>query len=198
MTKTEKLSLPQWEATDYFQREDFNTAFQALDEGYALAVGSASKAWEASAGKADAETVTALQAVVDTKADAAETEAAVAAAQAQSAADLEALATRHDAALALRGNCQIELGTYVGKGTTGMSNKNTLTFERLPVALFLAAGSTYTYILVRGKTLSRCGSNPLTVTWGTDSVSWYGNSAETQCNESGTTYYYIALFNMAE
>jgi hypothetical protein len=38
MTKTEKLSLPQWEATDYFQRSDFNDAFAALDSGYAEAM----------------------------------------------------------------------------------------------------------------------------------------------------------------
>jgi hypothetical protein len=41
MTHTEKLNLPQWEAADAFQREDFNAAFAALDAGYGTALGEA-------------------------------------------------------------------------------------------------------------------------------------------------------------
>jgi hypothetical protein len=37
MTKTDKLGLPQWEATDQVQRTDFNDAFAILDDGYAAA-----------------------------------------------------------------------------------------------------------------------------------------------------------------
>jgi hypothetical protein len=37
MTKTDKLGLPQWEATDQVQRTDFNDAFAILDNGYAAA-----------------------------------------------------------------------------------------------------------------------------------------------------------------
>jgi hypothetical protein len=33
MTKTENLNLPQWEASDAVQREDFNAAFAAIDTG---------------------------------------------------------------------------------------------------------------------------------------------------------------------
>jgi hypothetical protein len=169
MKKTEKLGLPQWEAADYFQREDFNTAFQALDEGYALAIGSASKAWEASAGKADAETVTALSE--------------------QHTSDLADV----QEALALRGNCQFVAGTYVGTGTYGSKNPVTLTFDHEPVVVFI--GSVF---LTRTKTKNYYEGNvDLTVTVKGKTFSWYSTEGATyQYNTSKTTYSYLAILNL--
>jgi hypothetical protein len=190
MTKTENLQLPQWEAEDYVQRSDFNEAFAALDEGYALAVGSASKAWEASADKVTQEALAQLQTVVDTKAG---------------QEDLTALTARHDsdladvqAALALRGNCQFSMGSYVGKGGYGSANKCVLTFTRLPKLLILGIGATNTYILLRGVTTAKSSSNSIAVTWGTNTISWSGQTTEGQCNTENSTYHYAAFCDMAE
>jgi hypothetical protein len=185
MTKTENLQLPQWEAEDYVQRSDFNDAFQALDEGYALAVGSASKAWEASADKVTQEALAQLQTVVDTKAG---------------QDDLTALTAQHTSdfadvqeALALRGNCQFVSGSYVGTGTYGSSNPVTLTFDHEPVVLFI--GSIF---LTRTKTKNYYeGSSEFKVTFKNNTVSWYNTgSASTQYNTSGTTYSYLAILNL--
>jgi hypothetical protein len=65
MTKTENLSLPQWEATDYVQRSDFNDAFASLDEGYSAAMAAAAQVTASLDGKADVVTVEAAQAACE-------------------------------------------------------------------------------------------------------------------------------------
>jgi hypothetical protein len=187
MTKTENLQLPQWEAEDYVQRSDFNDAFQALDEGYALAIGSASKAWEASADKVTQEALAQLQTVVDTKAG---------------QEDLTALTAQHDsdladvqAALALRGNCQIIYGTYTGTGTTNKSGATAISFNHPPI-LVLVEG----YLFYKYKTKDATSSSKaLTVTFTNSKVSWYSTTtADEQLNAEGTTYSYIALVDISQ
>jgi hypothetical protein len=110
MTKTENLQLPQWEATDYVQRSDFNEAFASLDEGYSTAMAAAAQVTASLGNKADVATV----------------EAAV-----------EALAAQHSSDVAKLGNCRIVTGSYTGTGECGKSHPVTLTFDAPLLLLIL-------------------------------------------------------------
>lgn len=92
-------------------------------------------------------------------------------------------------------------GSYIGKGTYGSSNKNSLTFSSRPSLLIIRSkitdgrrntGTTFIYSSTVGID-DFSGSNMLTVSWGS-TVSWYNiHNASSQLNESGTIYYYAAI-----
>ena len=103
---------------------------------------------------------------------------------------------------------KIEVGSYVGTGTYGSSNPNSLTFEfepRLVVivgAMYSDGTYVYTLTLVNPLTVASAhvGSGNKTgclVTWSGKSVSWYNNGSSgqdgNQLNYSGKTYCYVAL-----
>ncbi len=123
---------------------------------------------------------------------------------------------RIDAALAAAGNCRIATGSYLGTGTWGEANKNTLTFDFTPRAvLIMANGANFVLnsdaanwvLLVRGVTAynARYASNntngtSYAVEWEDRGVSWYATNRPTatewaggQLNLSDTTYHYIAI-----
>lgn len=100
----------------------------------------------------------------------------------------------------------IEIGSYVGTGTFGSSNPNSLTFEFEPKLVFVHAGRFYpgsnrwekgfiwayklSYTYVDGPTTNE----KVQFTLIDDTLSWYTeNSAMAQLNEFGITYYYIAI-----
>ena len=99
---------------------------------------------------------------------------------------------------------QIETGSYVGTGTYGASNPNSLTFEFEPKILIVQKDSTnyaaYSKIVAQNgmKTANNgesAGNDDYYVTfinW-THEVSWYSSSKNGQLNSLGTTYYYLAL-----
>lgn len=117
----------------------------------------------------------------------------------------------------------VQIGSYVGTGTYGAANPNTLTFDFTPKMLFFVDTSNDTelatlrytvfamYPSTAGDWLSGYSDNVAygrnRVTWGDKSISWYAdflysdNSAgyqtsagpSTQRNEAGTTYHYIAI-----
>lgn len=96
-------------------------------------------------------------------------------------------------------NARIAYGSYVGTGTYGQSNPNTLTFGFRPVVVILT-GSTEFYmdppVLLRPMpTLpGPDGSMAINLTWGDTNLSWYAvNSANSQGNTNGATYYYVAI-----
>lgn len=101
---------------------------------------------------------------------------------------------------------RIETGSYVGTGTYGASNPNTLTFGFVPkvwgwfgyksangptffpsVELFLWGEGTI-YVGVGTGSPDSCFT-----TYQNSSVSWYANKVQVQANQSGYTYYYIAI-----
>ena len=118
---------------------------------------------------------------------------------------------------------RIETGSYVGTGTYGASNPNSLTFPFEPKVVFIVAdigdagnsdsqNATGTfYFFVRGaQNTGTFGPSQNTdfrwkifTTWGANSISWYrtagggsgasGGEAQVQMNRSGTTYYYVAI-----
>ena len=169
--QTANYDLNQWLSTDQVQRTDFNADNAKLDA--------------ALAGKAEAETVSALQTAVAAKAE----QTAVDALSAQVAA-----------------LPRIAAGTYVGTGTSDSSGPCRLDFTdflgRPPqlVVVRPQAGMGDGLVLLQGMTESMdalsgnygSGSNN-TVSWFGASVSWYAEFAASQFNNKGTIYHYFAI-----
>lgn len=116
---------------------------------------------------------------------------------------------------------KIEMGNYLGTGTQGQNNPNSLTFAFEPKALIVAknqqvmpsatGSSSYVawggFLWLRGQqfglsVVSAMNTLVLRVnlTWDGDTVSWYQqnpstslNAASVQLNQSNTTYYYLAI-----
>ena len=98
---------------------------------------------------------------------------------------------------------QIETGSYVGTGTYGRSNPNSLTFGFEPklVIIRISYGITpYGTIMVNGQSrayLDTGSSNQyiINLTWGENGVSWYGQTSgeAQQLNYKNATYYYAAI-----
>lgn len=89
---------------------------------------------------------------------------------------------------------QVVTGSYVGTGTYGADNPNTLRFVFAPkLALVTAEGATG----LGDTTGMAWNGNPTvgtkTVTVDGNSLSWHGNSAANQLNTSGTRYYYTVI-----
>ena len=99
---------------------------------------------------------------------------------------------------------KIETGSYVGTGTYGQANPNTLTFGFKPKAVIISINGTSTYggaIFMSGQTRSSYAgvaynvdsSNMPHLTWNENSVSWYStNRSYYQLNET-YTYNYLAI-----
>ena len=117
-----------------------------------------------------------------------------------------------DAALAAleqgKGNCLVVSGSYTGTGEYGAGHPNQLTFDFVPLVIFLDISRRHSYnsipehyILHRACTSfvapgTTNGSN--TLTWTETSVSWYYTSTDEdgpqrQFNQNGVTYHYLAL-----
>lgn len=108
---------------------------------------------------------------------------------------------------AIEGGTEIFTGSYVGTGTYGADNPNTLTFPFTPKAWSVYAywlGESSNWLLgtelqgrylipwVEGKTFfSSGGGRPVTMQ--NKIASWYGQNAGEQLNDSGMTFYYIAI-----
>lgn len=105
--------------------------------------------------------------------------------------------------------CKIMSGSYVGTGTYGSGNKNSLTFDNPPKMLIItssakvAHGNTKSYNLLlyisgfnglapSSFTNSSDGFYVVTISGSGNTVSWYSDeSALYQLNKSGVTYDYI-------
>ena len=99
---------------------------------------------------------------------------------------------------------KIETGSYVGTGTYGASNPNTLTFGFKPKTVIISINGTSTYggaIFMSGQTRSSYAGVAYNVeysympilTWNENSVSWYStHRAYYQLNET-YTYNYLAI-----
>ena len=91
-------------------------------------------------------------------------------------------------------------GNYVGNGTSGSGNPNTLTFPFKPLVVIIAnpesaaSGGTWLQGITSGRTLTGETTAIATLSWNGNSLSWYHyNSAAKQLNEDGKTYLYLAL-----
>ena len=101
--------------------------------------------------------------------------------------------------LSAKGNCQLYTITYVGTGGYGSSKKCTLTFPGEPLAVLIGeCGSNGIFLIaLRGmqQTFAQnSGSSVNSLTWGTNTLSWYNHQAASgQLNSSGVTYRVVAL-----
>ena len=107
---------------------------------------------------------------------------------------------------------KIEVGSYVGTGTYGQSNPNTLTFPFEPKFIVILRGSgsqspSYNAgdpkntplfmtrgingVTQTGPTAAYWGYN--SAEWDGNNVKWYSNTASTQKNLNDSTYYYVAI-----
>ena len=99
---------------------------------------------------------------------------------------------------------QIATGSYVGTGTYGSRNPTTLNFEFRPKLIFIYPSSGYsTYgagVFIIGKEAqsnyftwvsSNVGDGEFFIS--NNGVSWYGDGAAEQLNQSVVTYRYIAI-----
>ena len=108
------------------------------------------------------------------------------------------------AALAAKGNCRIQAGSYTGTGTSGESSKNTIACSGVPLLLCVLAATGEGILLAAGNVakgqLLRGGSNyTMNMTWNSGSVQWYfsGNHTDTigyQLNNTGWVYHYVLLY----
>ena len=100
---------------------------------------------------------------------------------------------------------KIATGSYVGTGTYGVDNPNTLTFPFEPKVVFIGYGDTEavtirgSFCFVRGaytagSTVSSSSSYTVLLEWDGNTVSWYsGTNQGVQLNATGKTYYYVAI-----
>lgn len=92
---------------------------------------------------------------------------------------------------------RIIYGSYVGTGTYGAGNPNTLTFDFRPL-LLIWGDPVYdqytTVVCMRGRDNQPGPNGRIATIWGNNSVSWYHNSsAQEQANSSGVSYPYVAI-----
>ena len=99
---------------------------------------------------------------------------------------------------------QIATGSYVGTGTYGASNPNTLTFEFEPKVWGVYSHvSNNSFVTLYDKNIFPWGINTeefeiaintyWTISFDGNKVNWYGTNATYQRNSSGIMYYYFAL-----
>lgn len=100
----------------------------------------------------------------------------------------------------------IETGSYVGTGTDGKRNPNSLTFDFLPMFIYVSSGTDgYNIWLAKDQpsaitvpTENYPEEYQIDVTWNEKKVSWYSdkgdlNAKKIQLNVSGKRYYYVAI-----
>ena len=179
---TEHFSLNQWLPDDQVKRTDFNGDNAKIDAALNdLSDGLAAAREE----KADQSALEALAAEVAKKATTAALEAVRAAMP------------------------KIAVGTYTGTGTYGDSKPCTLDLThalgREPQLVLVrrqtdSSGRTKCLTLIRGAAAADCYNahdilvdTENLITWTGKRVSWYGESASVQMNESGVLYTYFAL-----
>lgn len=108
---------------------------------------------------------------------------------------------------------KIATGSYVGTGTAGSSNPNSLTFDFIPKVLIVQAYDWSSFnagsddflnfaIMVNGISLymgvqsdSNVSSKSVSVTWSGNTVSWYSttSNAMSQLNGGSEKYFYVAI-----
>lgn len=100
---------------------------------------------------------------------------------------------------------RVQFGSYVGTGTYGSSNPNTLTFDFVPKMVFVwgfgnsSGDSLYYQFMFYGENYTSIyigdgNGNSTKVSWDSKTVSWYHNGDRySQLNESSRTYRFFAI-----
>lgn len=100
------------------------------------------------------------------------------------------------AAVAKRGNCQVQFQTYTGTG----SGNNSFTFPHKPLLVVVFGDNTYFFAL-QGYYRATCWTSggrmdTATVTWDGKAVSWSADSTGSQCNTSGKAYNMLVVMDV--
>lgn len=93
---------------------------------------------------------------------------------------------------------RIEVGSYVGTGTYGSSNPNSLTFGFEPRIILFGDAGMWPFINPKQTSIyapvGEASSFVVNISWNGKSVSWYSDEYPSyQLNERGKTYHYIAI-----
>lgn len=99
------------------------------------------------------------------------------------------------------GMTKIETGSYVGTGTFGAGNKNSLTFSFVPKLVAIGAYNpndkdSYPIVIPYGGGMTMTSNNyyPQYISWSNKTITWYtGNNVRSQLNDQGSIYYYTAI-----
>lgn len=96
---------------------------------------------------------------------------------------------------------QIATGSYMGTGTYGSGNPNSVTAPFVPkqISIISSTGNYFGELIIVGSTVCGYGWSysgsfvSFTGSINGNTISWYAGNAEKQLNLSGTTYYYVAI-----
>ena len=183
--QTTNYQLNQWEPTDAVQRVEFNqdnakldTALKSLSDQVVQKANQSALNTLISAvnQKADASTVSSLSSLLNSE-----------------ISQRQETDNNFQAALTLKGNCQIYYGTYIGDG----KSRRTLTFERRPL-LVLIQGGNLICRAIQGNQYMMCrtngqGGTTCPAIWTENSLKFDGASDDYAPNSQGGTYYLVTL-----
>ena len=112
-------------------------------------------------------------------------------------ADAAAETAARTAAVALCGNCQIYVSSYVGNGVYGQDNARSITCPKPPVVVMFQSGHGEAAIAFKpyggGNAIGANGAQVSSVQWLGNTVSWWGTDATCHMNLRDTTYHVIVL-----
>ena len=172
MDHTQNYQLNQWAESDRVMRVDFNADNIKIDAALA----------EMNASKADRTALTSLDAVVSSKAD----QIAVTG-LGQQITELAASIGANSTALADKGNCEIFKASYIGTFAGGTPLFVVIVNDYHNVAIRMVNGVTQS----QGTNISRWTF----ISWSGNTVSWYGENAGAQFNDTGIQYHMVALLS---
>ena len=95
-----------------------------------------------------------------------------------------------------RNEAQFSSITYVGTGTYGSNNKNSVTFPDRPKMVFVSGPNSAVFPgTASSGTVNSDGYDMIPFSWSGNTLSWYNaQGADYQLNESGVTYTCLALY----
>ena len=116
-------------------------------------------------------------------------------------ADFNADNQKIDAAIkaVAEGGIKLVTGSYVGTGSYGASNPNTLTFDFSPKVVLIRSSKTNSSVfLIRGTEIGWSGTSAyFNVIWGEKTLSWYapsnGDTSANMLNAKDAVYHYFAI-----
>ncbi len=89
---------------------------------------------------------------------------------------------------------KIETGSYVGTGTYGAENPNTLTFSFVPKCVFVGTSLCWIYGQTDGDVIHGTANKSCVLAWTDKTLTWYNaDFPHIQFNMEGTTYHYVAI-----
>lgn len=102
---------------------------------------------------------------------------------------------------AMAGKGSVQTGSYVGTGTYGADNKNSLTFSFVPKLVAIGAYNpndkdSFPIVIPYGGGMTMTSNSyyPQYISWSNKTITWYtGNNMRAQLNGQGSIYYYTAI-----